>query len=65
MQFTGKDTVDVPVTIRRQVLVTQEVPKIVEVLQGQHVDRIVVDVTVVLQHQEPTSQTVQKSVEAV
>ena len=46
----------------RQVLVVQKVQKTVEVPQGQHMDRIV-DVTVVLQHQVPTSHTVQKTAE--
>ena len=56
-----EDTVDVPVVLQRQVPGFQKVQNIVEVPQGQHVDRIV-DVTVVLQFQVPTGQTVRKTV---
>ena len=61
MQFTGKDTVDVPV-VQPHVLVIQKVQKTVEVAQVQCIERIV-DVTVVLQRQVPTIQTAKKTVE--
>ena len=54
-------TVDVPVEVQRQVLMIQKVRKTVEVQQVQPTDRVV-GVTVVLQHQVPTSQTVQRTV---
>ena len=44
------------------VALPSSLPKTVEVPKGQHMDRIV-DVTLVLQHQVPTSQTVQNTVE--
>ena len=58
----AEQVVDVPVVLQRQVLMIQNVQKIVEVPQVQYIGNIV-DVPVATQRQVPTIQTVQKTVE--